>query len=201
MMFKESQIRVLELFRKNIFLNESIRKISLILGRSYPKIYEAIKELERQKMILITKVGNSHVCSLILNKETIAMLSLLDKQESFSKKIPNIDKILDFKEFLDEVIIVSGSYAKGKQTNKSDIDLILITREEAHKKQGLMENMTMTFLPEVHVIAFSYKTFVEMLLNDEFNLGKETFKARLIFRNPERYHELIKEAIKNGFKG
>jgi len=200
-MLTKNQINILELFRKNIFLNESIRKIASMLKKSYSKIYESIKSLESQKIIEIKKVGGSNICSLKLNKESIAILSFLDKQESFSKKIPNVNKLLEFKEFLDDILVVAGSYAKGKQTKKSDIDVALITKDNAFKKKGLMENMTLTFLPEIHITAFSYKDFVNMLLNNEFNFGKEIFKSHLIFRNPERYYELINEAIKSGFKG
>ncbi|MFA5019834.1 MAG: nucleotidyltransferase domain-containing protein [Candidatus Pacearchaeota archaeon] len=200
-MLTKNQTEMLDMFRKNIFLNESIRKIALVLNKPYPKVYEALKKFEKEKIVQIKKVGSSNICSLMLNKESIAIFSMLDKQEAFSKKIPNIDKILSFNEFLDDILIVSGSYAKGCQTKKSDIDIVIITKEDAYKKQELMENMAMTFLPEFHITAFSYKNFINMLLNNEFNLGKETFRFHLIFRNPERYYELIKEAIKNGFKG
>ena len=40
-----------------------------------------------------------------------------------------------------------------------------------------------------------------MLLDTKENYGKEIFKNRLLFRNSRRYYELIKEAIKNGFRG
>lgn len=200
-MLTKNQREIMNLYVKNIFLEATIRKLSLILKKAYPKIYEAVIELEKKNILSIKKIGNSSVCSLNLNRESITFLSFLDKEEAFSIDIPNVNRILDFKEFLDDILIVTGSYAKKEQTKKSDIDLILITRDDAHKKQGLMENMTLTFLPEIHVNAFSYKDFIEMLLNNEFNLGKEVFKYHLIFRNSERYYELIREAIKNGFKG
>ena len=41
----------------------------------------------------------------------------------------------------------------------------------------------------------------EVLLDKEENYGKEIFKNKLLFRNSERYYELIKEAIENGFRG
>jgi len=200
-MFAKNEELILNLFRKNIFLNATMREISILLKKAYPKIYDSLLNLESKKIIDMKKIGNSKVCSLSLNKESLSILAYLEEQEAFSVNIPNINKILEFNEFLDDIIIVTGSYAKSKQTKKSDIDLILIVKDKAFEKHKLMENLTMTESPEIHVNCFSYKDFLDMLLSKEENLGKEVFKYHLIFRNTERYYLLIKEAIKNGFRG
>lgn len=201
MKLKKNQIGVLNLFRNSIFLSKTIRKISIILKKSYPKIHETIKELEKQNILKLKKIGNSNICELSLSQESISFLSFLDQQESLSKKIPNINNILEFKEFLDDIILITGSYSKNKQTEKSDIDVIFITKTDAFKKQKLLENLTLTFKPIIHPIIITYKDFIDMLLSKEENLGKEAFKNHLIFRNSERYYLLIKEAIENGFRG
>lgn len=196
----KKKIEILNIFRKNIFLEATIRQISKNLKKAYAKIHQAVKELERENILTIKKVGKSSVCKINLSRESISTLAFLEEQEATSKKIPNIEKILDFDEFLDDIMIVTGSYAKSTQTKKSDIDLVIITKENAFKKQKLLENMTLTFSPEIHPIAFTYKDFIDMLLSGEQNFGKEVFNNRIIFRNAERYYCLIKEAIKNGFK-
>ncbi len=199
-MFTKNKIEILNLFRKNIFFSDSIRKISAKLKKSYPKIYESVRSLEKDNIIKIKRVGNSNICEINLSKEAISALSFLEEQEAFSKKIPNINKIMEFKEFLEDIVIVTGSYAKNKQTAKSDIDLVIITKEKAFKRQKLLENLTSLFIPEIHPVVITYKDFIEMLLDKEENYGKEIFKNRLIFRNSTRYYQLIKEAIKNGFR-
>jgi len=197
---KKSQIEILNLFRKNIFLSNTIREISLNLKKPYPKVYEAIKELENQNILKLKKIGNSNICELSFSQESTSFLSFLDQQESLSKKIPNIRRILEFKEFLDDIILITGSYAKNKQTEKSDIDILIITKAGVFKKQKLLENLTLTFKPVIHPIVVTYKNFIDMLLSKEENLGKEAFKNHLIFRNSERYYLLIKEAIEHGFR-
>jgi len=167
---------------------------------SYQRIYEAVKELEKEEVIKIKKIGNSSVCKINLSQKSISLLSQIDEQESFLMKIPGIEKILDFKEFLDDIIIVTGSYARRNQTSKSDIDLVIITKEDAFKKQKLIENLTILFIPKIHPITITYKDFIDMLLDKSENYGKEIFKNRLLFRNSRRYYELIKEAIDNGFR-
>lgn len=195
----KNQIIVLNLFRKNIFISKTIREISKILKKTYPRVYESLKRLEKEGVIEIKKVGNSNLCELKLTYKSIPILSFLANQEAISRKIPLINKILEFKDFLDDIIIISGSYAKNIQREKSDLDLVIITTEDAFKKQKLLENLTLTFIPKVHPICFSNKDFIQMLLSKEENFGKEVFKNHLIFRNAERYYTLLKEAIENGF--
>ncbi|MBS3092321.1 nucleotidyltransferase domain-containing protein [Candidatus Pacearchaeota archaeon] len=146
-------------------------------------------------------MGKSKVCELNLNFEAVSLLSFLDEQEALSKKIPNIDKVLDLKEFIDDIILVTGSYSKNTQTSKSDIDLVIITKDDAFKKQKLLENLTALFHPRMHAIVITQKDFIGMLLDKKANFGKEIFNSKLIFRNTSRYYGLIKEAINNGFRG
>ncbi|MFH1210277.1 MAG: nucleotidyltransferase domain-containing protein [archaeon] len=200
-MIKKSQLNIMNLFRKNIFLKKTIREISMLLKKDYPNTYNAIIELEKEGLLNIEKVGKSKVCSIELNQKTISLFSFLDEQESFEANIPNMNKILDFKEFNDDLILVTGSYVLGKQTKTSDIDLVLIVKEKAFEKQKLLENITSLMIPKFHALVFSYKDFIDMLLDKKPNLGKEIFNKRLIFKNTTKYYNLIKEAIEHGFRG
>lgn len=200
MKITKNKIEILNGYRRNIFLNASIRALSLLLKKPYPKIFNAIKELERENIIKIRKQSHSNICEINLSKEAISFLSFVEKEEAFKAKIPNIDKILEFDSFLDDIIIVAGSYAKGTQTKKSDLDLVVITKEDVLHKQKLMENQTMLFTPEVHAVVFSYDDFKKMLMSREPDFGKEVFKNHFIFRNPERYYLIVKEAISNGLR-
>lgn len=197
---KESHIEILNLFRKDIFLSKTIRELSFLVKKGYPNVYNAVVELAKKKILSIKTIGNSKVCSVVLNAEAISVLSFLDEQEALSKNIPNINKILDFKEFLDDIILITGSYAKGKPTEKSDIDLVVITKGNVFNKQKLLENLTALFSPRIHSLTISQKDFVDMLMDKKANFGKEIFKSRLLFRNSSRYYTLIKEAIENGFR-
>lgn len=201
MHLKKSQREIIEIFRKDIFAKKTIREISLEIKKDYPGVHNSVKELIKEKIIDAKKIGRSILCELNLNSKTISVLSFLDEQEAFSKNILNIDKILEFKEFLDEIILVAGSYASEKQTKKSDLDLVVITKEKAFEKQKLLENLTSLMIPEIHVIVMTQKDFIDMLHDKKPNFGKEIFKNRLLFRNASRYYQLIKEAIENGFRG
>jgi predicted nucleotidyltransferase len=199
-MIKKSQVEVMNLFRNNIFLKKTIREISLLLKKDYPNTYHAIIELEKEKVIKIEKIGKSKVCSIELNPKTTSLFSFLDEQESISKKIPNMDKITITREFNEDIILIGGSYAIGKQTKTSDLDLVIITKEKAFEKQKLIGNLTSLMIPKVHCLVFTYKDFVDMLLDKKPNFGREIFNKRLIFRNTAKYYTLVNEAIEHGFR-
>ena len=200
-MLKKSQIQIMNLFRKNVFLRKTIREISMLLKKDCPNTYNAIMELEKEGFIKIEKVGKSKLCSIFLNQKIISLLSFLEEQESFERNIPNISKILEFKEFNEDIMLVTGSYVLEKQKKSSDIDLVLIVREKAFEKQKLLENLTSLMIPKIHVLVFSYKDFVDMLLDKKPNFGKEILDKHLIFRNVIKYYTLVNEAIEHGFKG
>jgi len=201
-MFSKNQEQILGLFRKNLFLKATILEIMRKLRKkSYQRVYEAIKELEKMNMIQTTRYGNSLLCELKLSPETASALAFIEEQEALSKKIPNIRQILEFNDFLEDIMLITGSYAKGTATAKSDVDLVIITKGNAFHKQKLIENLTALFKPKTHAIVVSHKDYVDMLLEKGQNYGKETLKNRLMLRNSSQYFELIKEAAENGFRG
>jgi predicted nucleotidyltransferase len=200
-MIKKSQLNIMNLFRKNIFLKKTIREVSLLLKKDYPNTYNAIIELEKEGLLNLEKIGKSKVCFIELDQKTVSLLSFLDEQESFEANIPNMNRILEFKEFSEDIVLVTGSYVLGKQTKTSDVDLVLIVKEKAFEKQKLLENLTSLMIPRVHALVFSYKDFIDMLLDKKPNLGKEIFNKRLIFKNTARYYNLVNEAIEHGFRG
>lgn len=200
-MIAKNEKLVLEQYRKNIFLSTTMRNFSLILKRHYSVIYIAIQNLAQKKILALKKVGKSTVCTLTLSPETISILSYLDEQEALGRNIPVMKEILAFENFLDDIIVVAGSYVTGKQTPRSDIDAVIITKDNAFNKQKLFENLTSLLLPPVHAIVITQKDFINMLLDKEANFGKEVYTKRLIYRNASRYYELLKEAIKHGFRG
>jgi predicted nucleotidyltransferase len=196
----KNEIAIVDVFRRGIFLKKTIREIALRLNKTYPKVYDAAKKLEKRNVLNLEKVGGSRLCTLKLSKESISFLSFFDEQEAFSKNIPNIEKVLEFKEFYDDIIVITGSYARGRQTTKSDIDVVIIAKDNISQKQKLFENLTLTFHPQIHPIVFSYENFIEMLLEKHETFAKQLFKNRLLFRNADRFYLLLSEAIGHGFR-
>lgn len=198
---KKSNVEILNLFRKNIFLSKTIREIALTAKKDYPTVYNAIKELEEAGILQTKTAGHAKLCTIQLTNSAISILSFLDEQESLSKSLPNMNKIMEFKEFEDDILLITGSYAKGTQTKQSDMDLVVIAKDKAFEKQRLLESLTALYMPKIHPIVITYKDFIDMLLEKKASFGKEIFNNRLLLRNASRYYLLLKEAMENGFRG
>lgn len=200
-MIKKNEQLVLDLYRKNVFLSTTIRNLSLTLKTHYSLTYMAVQGLVKKNILTLKKVGKSKVCELALTPEAISLLSYMDEQESLGRDIKVMKKILNFDNFLDDIILVTGSYVTGTQTPRSDIDVVVITKDDAFNKSKLFENMTSLMRPPIHAIVITQKDFVNMLLDKDANFGKEVYNKRLIYRNASRYYTLLKEAIEHGFRG
>ncbi|MFA5888123.1 MAG: nucleotidyltransferase domain-containing protein [Candidatus Nanoarchaeia archaeon] len=198
---KKSNVEILNLFRKNIFLSRTIREIALMAKKDYPTVYNAIKELEATRILQTKRAGHAKLCTISLTNNAVSILSFLDEQEALSKALPNTDKIMEFKDFEDDILLITGSYAKGTQTRQSDMDFVIIAKDKAFEKQKLLESLTALFLPKIHPIVITYKDFMDMLLEKKASFGKEIFNNRLLLRNASRYYLLLKEAMENGFRG
>ncbi len=202
-MLGKAQIAVLELFRENIFFKASIKNMADRTKKSYPRVYEAVKDFGKKGILNIERVGRSDLASINLNEKTISFLSFLDEQESFKKGVPHRQEILSIKEISDYIVLITGSYASGKATRKSDVDLVVIVPndKDAVPLHKLIENKSLVWRPPIHLYVFKQKDFIEMLLSEEENYGKEIFKNRIIIKNASNYYNLIKEAINHGFRG
>jgi len=201
MEINKNEVKIVELFRKELFLKASIRELmKKINSKSYQRVYEAVERLMEKKILLAKKIGNTKLISLNFSHETILLLSFFDEKEG--NRIPNYLRILDIKEISDYLILVTGSYVSGKFNKKSDLDLVVIVpdKEDIVAIQKLIENKTLLFVPSVHLYVFRKKDFMEMLKNKEQNYGKEIVKNKIILKNAQIFYELIKEAVENGYK-
>ena len=197
----KNEFEILNLYKKNIFLEATILEIMKRLSKkSYQRIYEAVKNLEKKKILQIDKIGKSNRVRLNFSHESIVYLSFLEEKEALNKKIPNLNEILNIKELKEDIVLITGSYAKNKQTKESDIDLVIIANEKEIGKQKLLDNLTALLKPEFHNIVINKRDFLEMLKSKEENFGKEIYKNHLIIKNANSYYALIKEAVENGFR-
>ena len=203
-MLTKNQIEVLNLFRKEVFLKASILKIKKKLKKgSYQRVYEAVKSLEKDGVLKGEEAGKSSQISINLSQKSIFQLAFLEEHEAIERKIPNYDKITGIKEISNYLTIVAGSYAKGTAKKSSDLDLVIIMPDDRDimKVSKIVENITLLYIPKIHLYVFNNRNFVDMLLNKEESYGKEIFRNHLILKNAHIYYELLKEAIERGFRG
>lgn len=206
-MLTKEELKIIDLFRKNLFKDYTIKEITKKTGKkSYSWVFQAIKKLNLLKIVQMKKKGHSNLCSInITNNLSLSYLALLELFQANSKKLPekNIAQLIDSIPLAYFTFLITGSYAEGKVTKKSDLDIVLLVEDgvETKKILNILKNKGELMVPEVHPYVFTKSEFLAMLLAEEENYGKMVFRNRLIIFGAENYYSILKTAIKNGFKG
>ncbi|MFH1065540.1 MAG: nucleotidyltransferase domain-containing protein [Nanoarchaeota archaeon] len=202
-MLSEYEARILELFRNRLFSRLSISEINKALKKgTYKSTYFNILNLQKKSILLTERRGNTVFCRInIESMQGIRSLSMVEEEIAEKAKIPNIKEICSAIKTKFYTLIVTGSYAKGTQKTGSDLDIAIITGNKEDTKLILNSiiNKSRTMLPEVHPYVFKEQEFTRMLLDNEPNYGKETYKNRLIFIGAEQFYLIAREASKHGF--
>lgn len=202
MISEEEKLKIMDVFRKNIFSEFTLNEIMKQLKKSsYSWTYNTLMELK--PFFNIKKVGKTHSFSINLeNPETIAVLTYLDKKEALNRKVPLVDKIINSlsKKSVFFTLLVTGSYATSTNRKESDLDIIIIVDKEENKKEMKPYTVEITRLEQIEVDLhlFTKEEYYTMLTNDQENFGKESFRKHLLFYGIEAYYQIVKEAIKNG---
>lgn len=203
-MLQNQKLKLLEAW-KSPFAELSISEIMLSSNKSSkPWVFNALKLLAKNRLIIEKSKGNMNLYSLNLNNPLlIQTLQFLNAQEMYSFPYLNI-----IQETISKIplhtycLLVFGSYAEGKHTKASDLDIcFLIETQNMEKKIKPYFNDIKLSSPvsiDEHYITFD--DFIKMLLRDQENLGKQIFRNHKIFLNADIYYRLIQEAYKNGFR-
>ena len=205
MMIPNAKINLLDVWKDNPFAEFSIAEIMKISGKkTKPWVFNALKLFTKQNLLILKRKGNMNTYLLNLrNPCLVQTLQYIEAQKSFG--FPRLDEII---EAIDAIplktycLLVFGSYAGANQTKGSDLDVCILAESKAAEKSirphfnEIKLNYPVTI--DEHYITFD--DFVNMLLADEENLGKQIFRKHKIFFNPDIYYRLIKEAHKHGFR-
>lgn len=130
------QQEILRLFFIKAGMSLNQRGVARVLDVSQPAVIKALPRLEKENLINVEQDKESKRWSIELNSDNYKALQL--------KRADNLKQIYesglaDFleKEFAGAIIILFGSYSRGEDTVKSDIDIAVIGRKE--KQVDLVE--------------------------------------------------------------
>ncbi len=204
-MIQAKKIGLLKAWENGPFSEFTIPEI-MALSRRKTKTwtFNSLKLLTKNRLLLSKRKGNLNLYSLNLdNPLLIQALQYLESQDSLG--FPALDIIIEIIGKIplkDYCLLVFGSYAEGRQREESDLDICFLTEDktaETRIKPHVNEVKLSHPIPiDEHYITFA--EFVEMLLREEENLGKQVFRKHRLFYNADIYYQLIKEAYKNGFR-
>ena len=134
---KNSISIIMDILFDNPIKEYHAREFSRALGFSIFSVLEAIKVLSKS-MITVHKKGNMKI---IKASHSVAFIR--------AKRVRNIEKLYDsgLVDYLSdayetpEAVIVFGSYSRGDDVEKSDIDIAVINIIKIHKKEVPIEDL------------------------------------------------------------
>jgi len=185
----DNKLKIINYLGKNIEKSFTMHELSILLNIPYATFYRTI---HRMKDILIIEIiGKSKVIKL--NTENHVVKSHLtvasdEEKKTFLKKQPIIRKITSELK-TKEIVVLFGSYAKEKQTKKSDIDILIINKDG--RKSTSFSKYELLYKKKINPIFVTKKEFKKMLKDKEENIGKQALKNHVILNNPEKFWKYV----------
>jgi predicted nucleotidyltransferase len=161
----------------------------MITNIPYSTAYRTVKRFPT--LLNSRTVGKAELIQLnISNKIIINYLAISSNNERLiflekNKLISKIDSKLQDK----NIVLLFGSYAKGKQTKYSDIDLLIINKKG--EKDISFKNEELLFNIKINPIFITKKEFKLMLRDKEENVGKQVLKDHIILKGFNDFWEEV----------
>lgn len=204
-MITTKQLKMFEALAKQPFSELTRKQIKQSAKeRSNNALAIAIKKFLKEGIIKEKKIGKSSLISLNLENDSVYYYLGLANAQRLDN--PTMRTIRTIKTEIEKhtffySLIVFGSFAAQEQGKKSDLDIAVLIESEKERKRieaALNSAAQKSLLPiDAHVI--TKNEFVEMLTNDEENLGKQIARKHLTAYNHQLFYDLVKEGIKHGF--
>ena len=174
----------------------------LINSKSESYTYNSLNSFVKDGVLTKEKKGGLRIYKISNTPKAISFLSMIAEYKAWNKKNFPVNSIYDLVKKANIrffVLLVTGSYAKGNQTSKSDLDVILIVPNDSKKINSKLRHFCEMNIPQIHLYVFTDEEFKLMLLDEKYNYGKEAVKNNLIFYGAEAYYNILFEVMKNGF--
>ncbi|MBN2458769.1 nucleotidyltransferase domain-containing protein [Candidatus Woesearchaeota archaeon] len=192
----DNKLKIINYLGKNIGKDFTMHNLSSLTKIPYATFHREIKRME--KLLSIKEVGKAKTISLSLSNQDIkAYLAVASSQEreEYLKSNPIIRKISS-ELSTDDSVILFGSYANSKHTEKSDIDLMIINNDG--KKTLSFSKYELLFKKKINPIFITRKEFVLMLKDKEENVGKQALKNHIILNNAEEFWKGVLSGFQQG---
>ena len=189
----DNKQKIINYLGKNLKKRFTMHELSKLVKVPYASFYRAVQDMA--DILDILPVGKSKTVSLKISNSVIKahlIVSSDEEKKEFLQKQPIIKKITGELNTKD-IVVLFGSYAKGKESEKSDIDLLIINYDG--KKSISFSKYELLFNKKINPIFVTAKEFKKMLLDKEENVGKQVLKDHIILNNPEWFWKLVLNGI------
>jgi len=151
------RINIKETIKEYFFINPTIklriREIERILKLPLPSIIRYCKELKQEGILIIVKISNVVFYTASRSEIYILQKKLFNIKQLYDSGLINYLKI----ELSNPTIVLFGSYAKGEDTENSDIDLYI---ETPSKKNVNIKKFIKILSREIQI--FTYKNIKDI---------------------------------------
>src|SRR3989344_6763562 len=188
-MLTKQQLALLGVFKKDLFASLTFKQIKEeSKQKSNNTVQIALKQFKEQDLVNTKATGDVTTYYLNLNNNpTLSYLNLINDLEIQKRKFP--------KEILSEIqkriskqteffiLVIFGSYAKNKATDKSDLDIAVIVESEQTKKEiaPLLETVKRREIKPIDYHIFTREELLEMLKAEYENVGKQLYNNNIIY--------------------
>lgn len=189
----DNKLKIINYLGKNYGRRFTMHELSKLTSIPYASFYRTAQSMD--DILDIEVVGKSKaICLKPGNPILKALLTVSSDEErkEFLGKYPILRKIsgeLNTK----SVVILFGSYAKRKETEKSDIDMLIINANG--EKTLSFSKYEVLFRKKINPIFITQKEFKEMLKDKEENVGRQALKSHIVLNNPEEFWKLVLNGI------
>ena len=204
-MLTAKQIKIFEVFMRKPYKEFTYKEIKeFSKEKSNSIIQKAISKFLEENLINKRKVGNIILYNLNFENNTIFSYFDILLKESLpniaKKALEKIKKEIKDIEFLS--IIIFGSYAEGKQTKKSDLDIAMFvsSKKDKRKCELSLKAAKLKIILNIDYHVFTKNEMLQMLKDKHENLGKQIAYKHLTIHNSAIFYSIIQEGIDNGFK-
>jgi predicted nucleotidyltransferase len=204
-MLTPKQIKIFEAFLRKPFGELTYKEIKdYSKEKSNSIIQKAIVKFLSDDLIKKKEVGNIILYSINLDNSSVsAYFDILIKEKianSVKISLKIIREELQNIEFIS--VVIFGSYAEGKQKEKSDLDIAIFVNSLEDRKNcelAMKSAELKSILPlDIHII--TKDEMLQMLKDKHENLGKQIAYKHLVVQNPIIFYSILQEGINNGFK-
>lgn len=188
-MIPKNTKKIIEYLLRNFEL-KNINQISKELKISLGSVFKILKDFEKNKIVLVKKLGNAKYYNLNLkNQETIKLCELILLEEKRNLKgyaKVYSDEIKNFKNA--DLIVLFGSVLKNKQFN--DVDVLFVTNKVKEVSKFCLEISKIRTKPITPLILKKSDLINEIRNKKESVL--EIIKTGVVLKGESVFLEVIK---------
>ena len=198
-MLTKQQLIILGVFRKDLFARLTFKQIKEGSKQKSNNIVQvALKQFKEQELVRTEVTGDVTTYSLNFdNNVTLSYLNLINDLDIRKRKFPK-ETLSEIQKRISKqtnffILIVFGSYAKNKATEKSDIDIAVIIESEPMRKEiaPILETVKRREIQRIDYHIFTRDEFLEMVRADTENVGKQIYKNNIITYGYIEYCQMI----------